>query len=124
MQLTVVSWNFVESFARYCKKCVKCLFQPAWFAGAISWLALEDVVAQLCNPLTLQSEQSDRVGSIPSRPLPLGRYDKGSGTQLVLHYFWDPSAWHQKLQFHFTFMSPLLLAFLSPMKMVSTKTSH
>ena len=53
----------------------------------------EGVVAPWCNPLTLQPEQSGRVGSSPGRAPPLERHDKGSRTQLGLLYFCDPSAW-------------------------------
>ena len=52
----------------------------------------EGVVAQWCNPLTLQSEQSGGVASIPGRAPPLERHDKGSRTRLVLRYICDPSA--------------------------------
>ena len=50
-------------------------------------------MAQRCNPLTLLSEQSGGVGSIPGRAPPLERHDKGSRTRLVLRCFCDPSAW-------------------------------
>ena len=36
---------------------------------------VEGIVAQWCNPLTLKSEQSGRVGSITSRTPPLERHD-------------------------------------------------
>ena len=39
------------------------------------------VVAQCCNPQTLQSEQSDGMGSIPGRAPPLERHGKGSQTR-------------------------------------------
>ena len=39
---------------------------------------MEGVVAQWCNPLTLQSEQSGGVGLIPDRAPPLERHDKES----------------------------------------------
>ena len=58
-----------------------------------SKIKLEGVVAQRCNPLTLQSEQSGGVGSIPGRA-PLERHDKGSRTRLAFRYFCDPSSWH------------------------------
>ena len=61
---------------------------------------IEGVVAQWCNPLTLQSEQSRRVGSIPGRAPPLERHDKGSRTRLALRYFRDTSSWRQKPQSH------------------------
>ena len=54
---------------------------------------LEGVVAQWCNPLTLQPEQSGGVGSSPGRAPLLERHDKGSRTRLGLLYFCDPSAW-------------------------------
>ena len=41
---------------------------------------LEGVVAQLCNPLTLQLEQSGGVGSRYGRASPLERHDKGLRT--------------------------------------------
>ena len=53
----------------------------------------EGVVAQWCNPLTLQPEQSGGVGSKPGRAPPLERHDKGSRTRLALSYFCDPTAW-------------------------------
>ena len=37
----------------------------------------EGIVAQWCNPLTFQPEQSGGVGSIPGRAPPLERHDKG-----------------------------------------------
>ena len=53
----------------------------------------EVVMAQWCNHLTLQPEQSGRVGSILGRTPPLECHDKGSRTQLGLLYFCKPSAW-------------------------------
>ena len=55
---------------------------------------IEGVVAQWCNPLTLQPEQSGGVVSIPGRSPPLESHDKGSRTRLGLLHFCDPSAWH------------------------------
>ena len=55
--------------------------------------SFEGVVAQWCNPRTLQSEQSGGVGLIPGRAQQLERHDKGSWTRLALSYFCDPSAW-------------------------------
>ena len=52
-----------------------------------------DVVAPLCNPLTLQPEQSGGVGSSPGRAPPLERHDKGLWTRLGLLYFRNPSTW-------------------------------
>ena len=43
----------------------------------VSSCKFEGVVAQWCNPLTLQSEQSGGVGSIPGGTPPLERHDKG-----------------------------------------------
>ena len=40
-------------------------------------LGNEWAVAQTCSPVTLQPEQSGRLGSIPSRAQPLERHDKG-----------------------------------------------
>ena len=55
---------------------------------------VEGVVAQWCNPLTLQPEQSGGVGSKPDRASPLERHDNvRSRTRLALSYFRDPSAW-------------------------------
>ena len=51
----------------------------------------EDVVAEWCNPMTLQSEQSGGVGSIPGRAPTLERRDKGLRTRLAPPYFCDPS---------------------------------
>ena len=51
------------------------------------------VVAQWCDPLTLQPEQSGKVGSIPGRASPLERHDKVSWTRLTLRHFCDPNAW-------------------------------
>ena len=42
----------------------------------------EGVVAQWCNPLTLQPEQSGGVGSSPGRAPPLERHDKGSADSI------------------------------------------
>ena len=53
---------------------------------------LEGVVAQWCNPLTLQPEQSGGVGSIRGRAPPLERHDKGSRIRLAPSHFCDPSA--------------------------------
>ena len=53
----------------------------------------EGVVAQCCNPLTLQPEQSGRVDSIPVMSPPLERHDKGLRTRLGLLYFCDLIAW-------------------------------
>ena len=39
----------------------------------------EGVVAQWCNPLTLQPELSGGVGSIPGRTPPFERHDKRRG---------------------------------------------
>ena len=47
---------------------------------------IEGVMAQWCNPLTLQSVQSGAVGLIPGRAPPLEHHDKGSQTQLALWY--------------------------------------
>ena len=55
-------------------------------------LRIEGVVAQWCNPLTLQLEQSGGVGSIPGRTPPLERHDKGSRTRLALSYSCDSCA--------------------------------
>ena len=44
-------------------------------------VSFEGVIAQWCNPLTLQPEQSGRVGLITSRIPPLAHYDKGLWTQ-------------------------------------------
>ena len=60
----------------------------------------ESVVAQWCNPLTLQPEQSGGVGSIPGRTLLFGRHDKGSWTRLGLRNFYDPNALRCKSQLH------------------------
>ena len=54
----------------------------------------EGVMAPWCNPLTLQPEQSDGVGSISGWALTLECHDKGPKTQSVLTYFCDPSTWH------------------------------
>ena len=54
---------------------------------------LEGVVAEWCNPLTLQPEQSGGQSSIPGRPSPLERHDNGSRFLLGLLYFHDPSTW-------------------------------
>ena len=43
---------------------------------------LQRFVAQWCIPLTLQSDQSGGVGSIPGRTPSLERHDKGSWTAL------------------------------------------
>ena len=56
-------------------------------------MGIEVVVVQLCNPLTLQPEQSGGQGSIAGRAPPLERHDKGLRTPLVLSYFCNPSAW-------------------------------
>ena len=53
---------------------------------------VEEVVAQWCNPLSLQPEQSGGVDSIPGRALPFECRDKGSWTRLGLSYFCDLSA--------------------------------
>ena len=50
-------------------------------------------MAQWCNPVTLQLEQSGGVGSIPSKTPPFERHEKGSRTRLGLFCFYDPSAW-------------------------------
>ena len=42
------------------------------------------LVAQWCNPLTLQPEQSSGVGSKPGRASQLERHDKGSQTLELL----------------------------------------
>ena len=60
---------------------------PVWAANVLLIVAdVKGVVAQWCNPHTLQPEQSDRVGLIPSRGPPLEHHDKESQTQLVLSY--------------------------------------
>ena len=56
-------------------------------------VTLEGVVAQWCNPLTLQPERSGGVGSRRDRASPLERHGKGSWTRLALSYFYDLSAW-------------------------------
>ena len=48
-------------------------------------------MAQWCNPLTSQPEQSGRVGSKPGRGPTRERHDKGSRTRLALN-FCDASA--------------------------------
>ena len=50
-------------------------------------------MAQWCNPLILQPEQSDGVSSIPGGTPPLECHDKGSRTRLAVSYFCDPCAW-------------------------------
>ena len=60
------------------------------------FLSFEDVVAQWCYPLTLQPEQSGRVGLKPAKAPPLECHDEGSQARLALSYFCDPSAWRQK----------------------------
>ena len=54
----------------------------------------QGVVAQWCNPLTLQSEQSGGVGSIPSRIPTLENHKMGSQTRSALSYFCNPSTWN------------------------------
>ena len=54
---------------------------------------IECVVVQWCNPLTLQPEHSDGMGSRRGRASPLERHDKGSRTRLAPSYFCDPNAW-------------------------------
>ena len=49
----------------------------------------ESVVAQWCNPLTLQPEQSGGVGSKPGKAPQ--HHNKGSWPRLVL--FYDPGTW-------------------------------
>ena len=44
---------------------------------------IEVLVAQWCNPLTLQPEQSGGVGSIPGRAPPLECRDHGRGSSIV-----------------------------------------
>ena len=55
---------------------------------------LEGVVAPWSNFLTLQPEQSGRVGLNPGRALPLERHDKGVMDSIRPLYFCNPSAWH------------------------------
>ena len=50
-------------------------------------------VAQWCNPLTLQPEQSGGVGLKPGRAPPFEHHDKETWTRLALRYFSHPSAW-------------------------------
>ena len=47
-------------------------------------------MAQWCNPLTLQQEQSGGVGLIPGTASPLEHHEKGSQTWLALNYFCNP----------------------------------
>ena len=63
---------------------------------------IEGVVAYCC--LTLKSEQSGGVGSIPGRTPPLERHDKGSRTRLALSHFCDPSASPGAKSRNFTFI--------------------
>ena len=51
------------------------------------------VLAQWCDPLTSQPEQSGGMGSTSSRTPSLERHYKGSRTQLGLLYFCNPRAW-------------------------------
>ena len=53
----------------------------------------EGVVAQWCNPLTLQPEQSGGVGWITGGAPPLKCHNKGLQTRLGLLHFCDPSDW-------------------------------
>ena len=55
-------------------------------------LQVQGIVVPWCNPLTLQPERSDGVGSSPDRVPPLERLDKGSRTRLGLLNFCNPSA--------------------------------
>ena len=64
----------------------------------------EGVVAQLCNPSTLQPEQSGRQDSIPGRVPPFERHDKGSQTRLVLSYFCDLALIASNRNFTFAFI--------------------
>ena len=66
----------------------------------------EGVVAQWCNPLTLQLEQSGGVGSIPGKATLLERHDKGVQTPLALSYFCDPNAWREQRQLHLHLQLP------------------
>ena len=58
----------------------------AWFVLTVEVLPsisilsqnFQGVVAQWCNPLTLQPERSGGVGLMPGRVVPLERHDKGS----------------------------------------------
>ena len=61
------------------------------------------VVVQCCNPLTLQLEWSDGVGSITRRASSLELHDKGSRIRLGPLYLCDPCAWHLKTQLHLHF---------------------
>ena len=53
-------------------------------------------MAQWCNLLTLQPEQSGGVGSVPGGAPPFERCDKRSRTRLAFSYFCDPSASRKK----------------------------
>ena len=103
-----VRMNFKTAFTRYRQilKTVKNLTdrppvdtKTAHFRQQISKTAdfdnktvtSEGVVAQWCNPLTLQPEQTDGVGSKPGRTPPLESHDKESRTRLGLLYFCDIS---------------------------------
>ena len=72
-----------------------CLFEISF--NKIFVVYIERVVAQWCNPLTLQSEQSGGVGSIPGRAQPLECHDRGSRTRLTLSYFCNRSVWRENL---------------------------
>ena len=58
---------------------------------------------QWCNVLTLQPEQSDGVGSNPSRASPLECHDKGLQTQLGLATSVIPALGAKNHNFTFTF---------------------
>ena len=62
----------------------------------------EGFVAQWCNPLTLQPEQSGGVGSILSRTSPLERNDNGSRTRLGPFYSAIPAFGAEKRNFTFS----------------------
>ena len=66
--------------------------QPTQITFTLQWYSFYGVVAQWCNRLILQPEQSGGVGSKPGGAPPLERHDKGWRTRVVPSYFCDPSA--------------------------------
>ena len=74
---------------------------------------LEGVVAQWCNPLALQQEQSGGQGSIPGSAPPHEHHDKGPQTRLALYYFCDPAVLVANTHnFTFTFINSAKIPYM------------
>ena len=74
--------EFNASFMHSLNEGKKCTLVKYTTDTIISYIFITGVVAEWCNPPTLQPEKSGGVSSIPCRAPPLERHNKGWRTRL------------------------------------------